>query len=263
MGDCRVCGKDHSKVISDHVEHETEEFICKDTSCKLCAEKRFAKKSDIKSTREVLKKFRNDIATNTHRGVTEGLHFDSEKNRLYLVPPEAMEAIGEILTYGCTKKKPPYPERNWEKGILFSALLGSIERHIIAFKKGEDKDYESGIHPLKHALTDMAFIVTYIERGMTFLDDRPEYLEDGRLDDQVLTKEDITMAVSWAKEKLEMGAPLITEMSLKEEKEGRSKCEGCTKCKRCYRCGDCIQHDPRCACYWAEVGAGKGEKDEE
>ena len=31
---------------------------------------------------------------------------------------------------------------------------------------------ESGLHTLKHALTDLAMLVTYIERDMTFLDDR-------------------------------------------------------------------------------------------
>lgn len=100
----------------------------------------------------------------------EGKHYDEGKLRIELVPPEAIEAIAEVLTKHVSK----YGERNWEKGIKFSRLLGSCLRHLLAFEKGKDTDAESGIHALKHLLTDVAFLVTYIERGMLQFDDRPK-----------------------------------------------------------------------------------------
>ena len=103
------------------------------------------------------------------------VHQDEGKLRVELVPPEAIEAIAEILTYGCTEKKPlPYKERSWEEGMLYSRLMGSVMRHVLAYAKREDKDYESSKHPLKHALCDLAMLVTYIERGMGEFDDRPQ-----------------------------------------------------------------------------------------
>jgi len=44
---------------------------------------------------------------------TEGIKHDAGKLRLDLIPPEAIRALGEVLTYGTNK----YGDRNWEKGI--------------------------------------------------------------------------------------------------------------------------------------------------
>lgn len=98
-----------------------------------------------------------------------GLHYDKGKLRVDLVPPEAIEAIAEIMTYGCKK----YAERNWEEGIRFSRVYGSLFRHLLKWFRREDTDEESGLAHLKHALWNLAAIVTYVERGREDLDDRP------------------------------------------------------------------------------------------
>ncbi len=101
--------------------------------------------------------------------IKEGMHYDENKLRVDLVPPEAIEAIAEVLGYGCKK----YEARNWEKGIKFSRLYGSFLRHTLAWAKRDDYDKESGLHHLKHALWNLMALVTYTERGMTKFDDRP------------------------------------------------------------------------------------------
>ena len=93
---------------------------------------------------------------------TEGGRDDAGKARYELIPPEAEEALAEVLTYGATK----YVDRNWEKGMDIGRVEGSLRRHLAAYRLGEVNDPESGLHHLKHALANLAFMVTYIERGI-------------------------------------------------------------------------------------------------
>jgi len=51
----------------------------------------------------------------------EGVKYDGDKNRLELIPPEMLTAIGSILTFGAEK----YADRNWEKGQPLSRYLDS------------------------------------------------------------------------------------------------------------------------------------------
>jgi len=101
---------------------------------------------------------------------SEGLHNDVGKTRVDLVSPEAIIAIAEVMGFGCAK----YAPRNWEKGINFTRLYGSALRHQIEWSARRDNDPESGLNHLKHALWNLAAIITYIERGMDEFDDRPE-----------------------------------------------------------------------------------------
>ncbi len=91
------------------------------------------------------------------------------KLRTDLIPPEAEIALAEVLTFGASK----YQDRNWEKGIPFMSLYGATKRHLLAWVQGDTFDKESGMNHLKHALCDLAFLVTFSERGREDLDDRP------------------------------------------------------------------------------------------
>lgn len=99
--------------------------------------------------------------------LSEGTKHDVGKLRLDLIPPEVEGALGEILTYGAKK----YEDRNWEKGIKYSRIYGALRRHLLAWLAGEKLDGESGKPHLWHALTCLAFLVTYEERRMDIFDD--------------------------------------------------------------------------------------------
>jgi len=86
---------------------------------------------------------------------------DAEKLRMDLIPPEAIEALAEVLTYGASKYEP----RNWEKGIKYSRLFAATMRHFVAFWRGENFDKESGISHLKHVLCNVAFLIAFEARG--------------------------------------------------------------------------------------------------
>ena len=91
------------------------------------------------------------------------------KLRLDLVPHQLKESVAEVLTKGLDD----YPERNWEKGIPFMDMYGSIERHWLAFQKREDIDKKSGLHTLKHLACNIAMLLYYIDNNRTDLDNRP------------------------------------------------------------------------------------------
>lgn len=87
----------------------------------------------------------------------EGVKFDQNKRRIDLVPTEAINALADVLTAGAVK----YGEHNWRHGMDWSRVYGAAQRHMLAFWGGDDIDEESGMPHLWHALTNMAFLVSY------------------------------------------------------------------------------------------------------
>lgn len=99
---------------------------------------------------------------------TAGVKFDEDKIRYDLVPPEAIEGLARVLTFGAKK----YADRNWEKGMKWGRVFGALMRHSWAWWRGEDKDPETGYSHLEHALCCVAFLLTYEARKVGE-DDRP------------------------------------------------------------------------------------------
>lgn len=102
----------------------------------------------------------------TQRPVTSvqprGLRYNTGKRRFDLLPPDALASLADILTIGAKK----YAERNWELGMPYSDALGSLERHLMAWKAGEDLDPESGQSHLAHIATNAIFLLTWELRGV-------------------------------------------------------------------------------------------------
>lgn len=95
--------------------------------------------------------------------------FDSGKVMMELIPPELLEAVGTILTFGAQK----YAARNWEQGMDWSRVYGALLRHLNAWWGGEELDPETGKSHLWHAGCCIAFLITYEQRQVG-TDDRPE-----------------------------------------------------------------------------------------
>ncbi len=107
----------------------------------------------------------------------KGLRFNAGKVRMDLLPSYAIRQMAEVFTKGSEK----YAPRNWEKGMNWTSVLASLERHIAKFKSGEDYDEESGLLHMAHAMTNATFLVEYYNiypQG----DDRPlSYLNVPRI----------------------------------------------------------------------------------
>lgn len=88
---------------------------------------------------------------------TGGTKHDTGKNRLELIPVEAIEQIGLAFTFGAKK----YDDNNWRKGFDWERLRGALMRHTLAWAKGEDLDPESGLSHLAHAGACLAMLITH------------------------------------------------------------------------------------------------------
>ena len=100
--------------------------------------------------------------------MTQGVKHDGGKARYELLPPELLQGVSEILTFGAAK----YSDRNWENGMKWSRVFGALMRHMWAWWAGEKSDPETGKSHLWHAGCCIAFLIAYEARN-TGEDDRP------------------------------------------------------------------------------------------
>lgn len=99
------------------------------------------------------------------------------KLRLDLVPTDVVEELAKVLTYGAKK----YAERNWERGMPWSDVAGSLERHWADFKLGRRVDPAgSGMRTSALLLCNAVFLCAYDIRGMHHLDDLEPFARGSR-----------------------------------------------------------------------------------
>jgi hypothetical protein len=89
--------------------------------------------------------------SDTYVSETGGERRNVGKLRFELIPPSWGRALAAVLTKGAAK----YADRNWEKGLPLLQTLASAERHIAAYKAGQDVDPETGLSHLAHAATNL------------------------------------------------------------------------------------------------------------
>ena len=92
---------------------------------------------------------------NMNRILQAGRKFDGGKLEYGLLPPLALEETVKVLTFGAQK----YERDNWQrvpdsKRRYFDAL----QRHVWAWKQGEQIDQESGLPHLAHAMCCLMFL---------------------------------------------------------------------------------------------------------
>jgi len=84
-----------------------------------------------------------------------GRKYDGGKLEYGLLPPFALEETVKVLTFGAQK----YERDNWQKvPDSKRRYFDALQRHLWAWKKGEQNDQESGIHHLAHAMCCLMFL---------------------------------------------------------------------------------------------------------
>lgn len=97
----------------------------------------------------------------------KGLRFNEGKRRFDLIPPDALAALADLFTIGSLK----YAERNWEKGMAYSNVIASLDRHWNDFKAGIERDPETGCLHITHVVWNAMALLTFKLRGIG-IDDR-------------------------------------------------------------------------------------------
>ena len=101
----------------------------------------------------------NDVKA-SQTATTGGRKFDGGKLQYGLLPPAALKATVEILTFGAEKYEPD----NWKhvpdsKRRYFDAAM----RHLWAWKAGEKDDPETGKNHIAHAMCCLMFLYEHDE----------------------------------------------------------------------------------------------------
>lgn len=86
---------------------------------------------------------------------------DSVKPRLDLLPPAALEFVGQVLRHGVVK----YPPNNYLNCYDPSRYVGPILRHTVKHMKGEFTDDETGLPHLAHAIASALFALELYLKG--------------------------------------------------------------------------------------------------
>lgn len=90
---------------------------------------------------------------------------DAGKLRMELIPPEVLEALAEVLTFGAEK----YGDNTWQT-VDPERYVGAGGRHGTAWRKDPNSvDEESGLSHLKHLLCNAAFLQYFEQHPQTTL----------------------------------------------------------------------------------------------
>lgn len=113
-----------------------------------------------------------------NESATGGLRDNKGKPRLALVPRALLAGVAEVIWKSSTAGGGKYPMDNWRKGLNYRDTADCLLRHVYAWLEGEDYDKETGLHHLKHAACNLAFLLVYLETHPE-LDDRFKKPEGG------------------------------------------------------------------------------------
>jgi hypothetical protein len=75
--------------------------------------------------------------------------------------PIAIWEVGRVAGFGATK----YERYNFAKGYKWSLSYDALQRHLMQFWAGEDRDKESGLYHLAHAAWHCLALITFLIRG--------------------------------------------------------------------------------------------------
>lgn len=96
-----------------------------------------------------------DLVKTSQNATTGGRKFDGNKLEYGLLPPIALKATVDVLTFGAQK----YERDNWKKvPDSKRRYFDALQRHLWAWKEGEQYDPESGKHHLAHAMCCLMFL---------------------------------------------------------------------------------------------------------
>lgn len=90
----------------------------------------------------------------------QDIKLDKGKLRFDLLDQYFLDGLAAVLTFGAEK----YSANSWQNiKNAKERYYAALQRHLSAYRKGEQKDNESGINHLYHAAANIMFLA-YFER---------------------------------------------------------------------------------------------------
>ena len=96
-----------------------------------------------------------------------GIRENKGKLKWSLVSFKALEPMVQVLMFGAFK----YDSWNWSRGLKYTEICESLQRHVYSFLQGEDDDKESKLHHVGHILCNAMFL-SYMFLFRKDMDDR-------------------------------------------------------------------------------------------
>lgn len=92
----------------------------------------------------------------------EGLKYDQGKLRMDLIPPEFIEHLAGVLTFGTEK----YTDDSWQAvPNATNRYYAALMRHLMSWRRGDIEDMESGCPHLAHAAFNVMALLWLDEHG--------------------------------------------------------------------------------------------------
>lgn len=107
-----------------------------------------------------------------------GLRYNTGKLKWSLVSWKALAPMVRVLMFGAEK----YDDHNWKKGLKYTEVCESLQRHLNAFIDGENDDPESKLSHVGHILCNAMFL-SYMFLFKKDMDDR-------YIDENIMPKQD-------------------------------------------------------------------------
>ena len=97
----------------------------------------------------------------------QGERENTGKLKWSLMSWKALAPMVRVLMFGANK----YDDHNWKKGLKYTEILESTQRHMNSFIEGEDDDSESKLSHVGHILCNAMFL-SYMFLFRKDMDDR-------------------------------------------------------------------------------------------
>lgn len=100
----------------------------------------------------------SEVRTTSSTGGQKGQKLTS----MSALDPHSIKLVGDVAGFGAQK----YAKLNFMKGYDWSLSYDALQRHLMQFWDGQDKDDESGMLHLAHAAWHCLAMISFYERGL-------------------------------------------------------------------------------------------------
>jgi len=128
--------------------------VCAETRVQAQAQGQYPFDGQLMSREDYLKDAKQAFDAGVMQKVEEFIKADAGKAEYGLIPPATLDEVAHVFTYGAAKYSPD----NWHKCDDNMRYFNAAMRHIMAWRRGEYFDEESGFNHLAHAIASLMML---------------------------------------------------------------------------------------------------------